>query len=103
MPRGRPAGSHNARAQVPGWHNAAEEAKLRGITIIQLQRQVRDRIGPLPVKIGQQVLFKDGSLGEYLEALHRRRNEPQPTHRGRPRKYGIDQAGAAPLMAAVQE
>jgi hypothetical protein len=84
MPRGRPKGSKTSVAQVPGWHDARTEATHRGVTLERLQVQVKEGIGPRPVKIGQQVLFKDGSLAEYLEDLYRRRNEPRPVRRGRP-------------------
>jgi hypothetical protein len=84
MPRGRPKGSEDTCAQIPGWHNAAEEARLRGITIVQLNRQVNAGVGPKPVRLGQKVLFRDGSIGEYLEDLYRRRNEERPVRRGRP-------------------
>src|SRR6516164_8609177 len=62
MPRGRPNGSKNLVAEIEGWHGEPVEAKLRGVTVTQLRRHARDGVGPMPVKIGQHVYYKDGDL-----------------------------------------
>jgi hypothetical protein len=84
MPRGRPKGSKNTAPAVQGFHSNTAEAEERGITVLQLQRQAREGIGPLPIKVGHHTYYRDGGFAAYLEALYRQRNEPQVVRRGRP-------------------
>jgi hypothetical protein len=84
MPRGRPAGSKNSPPAVQGFHTDRAEAVERGISVQQLKKHARYGVGPLPIKVGQQLYYRDGGFAAYLEALYRQRNEPRVVRRGRP-------------------
>jgi hypothetical protein len=100
---GRRLGSKNARPQVPGWHDLAEEAKIQGCderTVIRRGNQGR---GPKPVKFAGHPLFEDGASERFLAELKRRQEQAaEPPRRGRPRKVteiSSGQRGSAPLTA----
>jgi hypothetical protein len=80
---------------VAGWHSEEAEAAEQGTTLQQLRKRRRLGIGPMPVKFGRRLLYRDGGTAAWLEnqlAAQQAKAEQKPNRRGT-RRRGSDRSG----------